>query len=275
MGLHTEGRLSIFAGRVGDGLRFLDEAMVAVLAGEVSPIYSGIIYCSCIEACQQVSDFGRMGEWTHALTAWCDNQPGLVAYTGQCAVHRGQLMRLHGAYVDAISELEHAARRYAEAGGSPAVGQAHYERGEALRLRGQYDTAEAAYAEAAAVGHPAQPGQAQLWAALGRLDAATAAIHRVVGEAQDPVHRSQVLPAAVDVLVEAGEIEDAAGLAGELQELGAGFGCTALRAAAAYARASVALARAEAEDALAPAPHGVRGAGPGCPRPTRRPGAAC
>ena len=253
MGLHTEGRLSIFAGRVGDGLRFLDEAMVAVLAGEVSPIYSGIIYCSCIEACQEVSDFGRMGEWTHALTAWCDDQPGLVAYTGQCAVHRGQLLRLHGAYGDAIGELEHAARRYAEAGGSPAVGQAHYERGEALRLRGEYDAAEAAYGEAVAVGHPAMPGQALLWLARGRLDAATAAIHRVVGEVRDPVRRSQVLPAAVDVLVEAGEIEDAALLAAELVELGASFGCTALRAAAAYARASVALTRAEAGEALAAA----------------------
>lgn len=250
MGLHMEGRLHIFSGRVGEGLRLLDEAMVAVLAGEVSPIYSGIIYCSCIEACQQVSDFGRMGEWTRALAVWCDDQPGLVAFTGQCAVHRGQLLRLHGAYDDAVTELEHAARRYAEAGGSPAVGQAHYERGESLRVRGEYDAAEAAYSEAVATGHPAQPGQALLWLARGRLDAATAAIHRVVGEVRDPVHRSQVLPTAVDVLVEAGELETAASLAAELRDLGSSFGCTAVRAAGEYARASVALSRADADEAL-------------------------
>ena len=119
MGLHIEGRLTMFSGQVADGLPLLDEAMVWVLAGEVSPILSGVIYCSCVEACQQISDFGRMGEWTQALTIWCDGQPGLVAFTGQCAVHRGQLMRLHGAFRDAISELEHAAGRYAAAGGIP------------------------------------------------------------------------------------------------------------------------------------------------------------
>ena len=257
MGLHMEGRLRIFSGQVADGLHLLDEAMVWVLAGEVSPILSGVIYCSCVEACQQVSDFGRMGEWTHALTMWCDSQPGLVAFTGQCAVHRGQLMRLHGAYRDAISELEHAARRYAAAGGSPAVGQAHYERGEALRVRGEYDAAEAAYTAAAEYDHPAQPGRALLWLARGRPDAASAAIHRVVAEVHDPVHRSQMLPPAVDVLVEVGEIEDAASLADQLCGLGSNFGCSALQAAGEYARASVALAQAEGEDALAAARSGA------------------
>ena len=253
MGLHIEGRLTIFSGHVADGLRLLDEAMVWVLAGEVSPILSGVIYCSCVEACQQVSDFGRMGEWTHALTIWCDSQPGLVAFTGQCAVHRGQLMRLHGAFHDAISELEHAAARYAAAGGNPAVGQAHYERGEALRITGENDAAEAAYTEAATYGHPAQPGRALLWLARGRSDAASAAIHRVVAEVQDPVHRSQLLPTAVDVLVTVGELEEAASLADQLGGFGSAFGCSALQAAGEYARASVALARADAEDALAAA----------------------
>ena len=253
MGLHIEGRLTIFSGHVADGLRLLDEAMVWVMAGEVSPILSGVIYCSCVEACQQVSDFGRMGEWTHALTIWCDSQPGLVAFTGQCAVHRGQLMRLHGAFHDAISELEHAAARYAAAGGNPAVGQAHYERGEALRITGENDAAEAAYTEAATYGHPAQPGRALLWLARGRSDAASAAIHRVVAEVQDPVHRSQLLPTAVDVLVAVGELEEAASLADQLGGFGSAFGCSALQAAGEYARASVALARADAEDALAAA----------------------
>lgn len=253
MGLHIEGRLTIFSGHVADGLRLLDEAMVWVLAGEVSPILSGVIYCSCVEACQQISDFGRMGEWTHALTIWCDSQPGLVAFTGQCAVHRGQLMRLHGAFHDAISELEHAAGRYAAAGGNPAVGQAHYERGEALRITGENDAAEAAYTEAATYGHPAQPGRALLWLARGRPDAASAAIHRVVAEVQDPVHRSQLLPTAVDVLLTVGELEEAASLADQLGGFGSAFGCSALQAAGEYARASVALARADAEDALAAA----------------------
>lgn len=250
VGLHMEARLAIFTGRVANGLRLLDEAMASVVAGEVSPIYSGIIYCSSIEACQQISEYSRMREWTHALTTWCGVQPGLVPFTGQCAVHRGQLMRLHGAYHDAVAELEHAAARYAEEGGAQAVGQAFYEQGEALRLLGTYDDARHAYEKAAGQGHPAQPGRALLWSESGRRDAAVAAVRRLLTEWQDPVHRAQALPAAVDVLIEAGETEEAAPLAEQLAEIATAFGCTGLDAAARYATARVALARGDAESAL-------------------------
>ncbi|WP_203336375.1 helix-turn-helix transcriptional regulator [Nocardioides limicola] len=250
MGLHVEGRMTIFSGRVSEGLRLLDEAMISVIAGEVSPIYSGVIYCSAIEAVQQISDLDRAGQWTHALTAWCDGQPGLVAYTGQCAVHRGQLMRLHGAFDDALQELQRAIRRYADAGGSAAVGEAYYEQGEVLRLRGSHDDAEAAYDRAAEHGHATQPGRALLWLARGRRDAALSAVERLLAERQDPVHRSQVLAAAVEVMVDAGRAEDAAPLAAQLSELGTEFDCTALQAAGAHAMALVALARAEPEAAL-------------------------
>src|SRR5680860_1300400 len=80
------------------------EVAVGGSGGHVPPIAAGRVYCSTIETCQGVSDLGRASEWTHALTTWCDDQPGLVAFTGQCAVHRGQLMRFHGAYPDALEE---------------------------------------------------------------------------------------------------------------------------------------------------------------------------
>ena len=250
MGLHIEGRLSIFSGHVAEGLRLLDEAMISVVSGEVSPIFSGVVYCSSIEACQEISDFDRAGQWTHALTNWCDAQPGLVAFTGQCAVHRGQLMRVHGAFEDAIAELGHAAVRYAEAGAASAVGLAYYERAEVHRLLGEHDAAESAYDQAARHGHPTQPGRSLLWLDRGRREAAVAAVRRLLTERQEPVRRSQVLPAAVDVLVEAGEPDEAAPLADQLLEIGASFDCTALRAAGCYAEANVALARADAESGL-------------------------
>ena len=95
-GLIAQGRMAMYAGRVPEGLALLDEAMVGVATGEVSPVFAGEIYCSMIEACQEVSDFGRAAEWTSALTAWIDEQPGLVPFTGQCAVHRGQILRVCG-----------------------------------------------------------------------------------------------------------------------------------------------------------------------------------
>jgi hypothetical protein len=94
IGLMCQGRFTIYSGRVPEGLALLDEAMVGISAGEVSPIFAGMVYCSMIEACQEVSDYSRAASWTSALTRWCDTQPGLIPFTGQCSLHRGQIMRL-------------------------------------------------------------------------------------------------------------------------------------------------------------------------------------
>jgi DNA-binding CsgD family transcriptional regulator len=228
----------------------MDEALVGVMAGEVTPVTSGRIYCSTIEACQEVSDFGRASEWTHALITWCDSQPGLVAYTGQCATHRGQLLRLHGAYSDAVEELERAVERYLAVGGEQALGLAHYERGEIHRLRGEYAAAESAFTSAAEYGHPAQPGRALLWLARDRRDAASAAVLRLLAERRDPVHRSQILAAVVEILVAVGDTDDAASLGDELCGIAEAFRCNALQAAGQYAVANVALAQGAAGPAL-------------------------
>jgi len=241
-GLVCKGRLLMYSGRVPEGLALLDEAMVGVAAGELSPIFAGNVYCAMIEACQEVSDFARASAWTAALTRWCDSQPDLVPYTGQCAVHRGQILRLHGAFGQALGEFSDASRRYAASGVQAAAGLALSERGDVLRIRGDYAAAETCYDEAAGYGHEPQPGRALLSLARGRTPAAVAAIRRLLAEAGTPVHRSRVLPAAVEVFL-AGEYVDEAELAaGELSEIADSFGCTGLRAMAAYCRARVALA---------------------------------
>ena len=250
LGLHAEGRLMLYSGAVADGLKRIDEAMACVMDGELTPVTAGRVYCSTIEACQEVSDFDRAGAWTHALTTWCENQPGLVAFTGQCATHRGQLLRLHGAYAEAVEEFERAIDRYLAVGGNPALGLAHYERAETHRLRGKYDDADADYSRAAEHGHSGQPGRALLWLASGRPDAAAAAVRRLLAELDDPAHRSQVLAAAVEVLLATGDSDDAAGLCQELQMFGESFGCTGLQASGHYALATAELAQGAPDPAL-------------------------
>ena len=127
---------------------------------------------------------------------------------------------------------------------------AHYERGETHRLRGDYNAAEAAYARPPSTVIRPSPGCALLWLARDRPAAATAAVRRLLAERQDPVRRSQVLAAAVEVLVAAGDAEDAAPLGEELCRIGETFGCTALQAAGQYAVAVAELARDAAEPAL-------------------------
>jgi hypothetical protein len=105
---HLQGRSLVQQGEIADGLALLDEAMVAVTAGELSPLMTGLIYCSVIEGCRQVYALGRAREWTAALAAWCEAQPEMVAFTGACLTHRAEIMQLHGAWQDAIEEAERA-----------------------------------------------------------------------------------------------------------------------------------------------------------------------
>jgi ATP/maltotriose-dependent transcriptional regulator MalT len=270
-GLMMQGRIMIYAGRVPEGLALLDEAMIGLAAGEVSPIIAGMAYCSLIEACQELSDFSRAASWTSALTRWCDTQPGLVPYTGQCALHRGQIMRLRGAYDEALAEFAQAQRRYVKEGTVAPAGMALTEQGDVLRIRGKLDEAEAAYRQAAELGHEPQPGLALSWLARGRTTAAITAIHRLLAEAHDPVHRSWMLPAAVEVLVSARLLDEARQHSDELTGIASAFGNSALRAMAAYAAANVELASGELEDALSHARDSCRlWSGVGAPYETAR-----
>jgi DNA-binding CsgD family transcriptional regulator len=241
MGLSSQGRLLMYLGRVVDGLALLDESMVAVAAGEVTTIFAGNIYCSMIEGCQEIGDFDRAARWTAALTAWCAEQPGLVPFTGQCAVHRGQIMRAQGAFEAALTEFDESVQRYLANQTPAAAGLALAERGDVLRIRGDLAGAQTAYEQAVGFGYEPQPGLALLWLAQGRTPAAVAAMRRLLNERANPVRRAQLLPAGVDVLLATHQHDEAAALAAELQSIAATFGCPSVQARADWAAALVAL----------------------------------
>jgi DNA-binding CsgD family transcriptional regulator len=250
LGVHWEGLALVRQERIEEGLRRLDEAMVAITAGECSPILTGLIYCSVIDGCQQVFAMRRAQQWTAALTRWCDQQPGIVAFTGRCLVHRAEIMQLHGEWRDALDEAQKAERRFTEGMNQAAAAQAVYRRGEVHRLRGEFAEAEEAYRDASRQGWEPQPGLALLRLAEGSDTAAAAAIRRVVDETGDRLKRAGLLPAYVEIMLAVGDAEEARSACRELAEVAEGSEGGMLGAMASHARGAVELAQGDPRAAL-------------------------
>jgi DNA-binding CsgD family transcriptional regulator len=249
IGLHAQGHMLVTAGHVQEGLALLDEAMVTVTTGDLSPFVIGIVYCGVILACQEVFEVGRAREWTLALTEWADHQPDLVAFTGRCRVHRAEILQLGGSWTDALDEARRACERLVETS-NPAAGVAYYRHGELLRLRGEFGAAEAAYHEASRFGWEPQPGLAQLRLAQGKREAALTAIRRAAAETSEPLKRAALLPAQVEIALDAGETDEARRACTELEELATRYASSMLVAMVSYAQGAVALADGDFEAAL-------------------------
>ncbi len=246
-----QGRALLRQGRVEEGLRLVDEVFVAALAGELSPILTGIIYCNTIAFCRNAYELHHAREWTQALTLWCERQPEMVAHNGLCLVHRAEIMQLQGAWADALGEARRAAERFTRGVlNQLACGEAHYRRGEVHRLRGELADAEEAFREASRCGREPQPGMALLRLAQGQGDTAAAAIRRAVGETTEPLERAALLPAYVEVMLDIGEYERARGACQELEEIAERQASDALGAMSAQALGAVTLAEGDAQAAL-------------------------
>lgn len=208
------GQAKIMRGTTSEGLALLDEAMVAVTAGEIAPLPSGIIYCGVIGTCHLAFDLHRAQEWTVALDRWCGARPDMVLFSGQCQTHRAQLYFMHGAWAEALGAAR-AAQKTARRGDRNATYGAWYQQGEIQRLRGKFDAAEESYRQASLSGYEPQPGLALLRLAQGKTQLALS----IIRDAVDPSTRRQLLPGLIEIEIAAGEVAAARRSSDELGAL--------------------------------------------------------
>ena len=249
---NLQGRVLIRQGELAAGLKLLDEAMLAVTGGELSPSITGLVYCSAIESCQAVFALDRTREWTESLRGWCDAQPQLRAFNGACMVSRAEILELAGAWPEALREACRATEDLFGAFGAQAAGEAYYRQAEIHRLQGELADAEARYGDASQCGRDPQPGLALLRLAQGRPDVAAQALRRAAAAATLPLARAKLLPALVELLLATGAFDEAQAAVVELEAIAARFSTEALGALALHARGAFELIAGEPRAAVAP-----------------------
>jgi len=244
IGLFDQGNVLVTKGRVEEGMALLDEAMVAVVSGELGPFMTGTIYCSMITTCERLADYRRAGEWTDAAEKWCGRQ-AIAGFPGLCRVHRAEIMRLRGAWAKAEEEALLASDEL-RTFDFEVAGEALYEVGE-IRLRmGDLVSAEEAFRQGHELGREPQPGLSLLRLAEGNVDAAATMIKGALApNSLDRLARARLLPAAVEIVLAAGDVETARTAAEELAEIAEVYGTAAFKADAACARGSVELAEGD------------------------------
>ncbi|NQD89465.1 DNA-binding response regulator [Paenarthrobacter sp. CM16] len=242
------GTSHVSLGNVEEGLQLLDEVMVSVTSGEISPIPAGIIYCAVLGSCRLSHDVRRAHEWTSALERWCGERPDMVMFSGQCQAYRAELLILHGAWDEALA-VARAAEGRVRKGDPDATFGSWYQQGEVLRLQGFLAEAAKAYGTAAGTGFEPVPGIALLQLAQGKAIQAQATMRRAL-EGAETANRRRLLPAAVEVELALGDVAAARAALNELREPQHSGSKPLELALASQAGAQVSLAEGDATAAL-------------------------
>ncbi len=237
--------------RTDEGMALLDEIMVAATSGELYPILTGIAYCTTIDMCHAVFDLRRAREWTEALSRWCDSQPDLVPFHGNCLILRCEIFRLQGNWPEALDAAQQACELLSTPTSWDTLGSAYYQLGEIQRLRGLFSAAEEAYRQASRAGRSPEPGMSLLRMAQGNMAEAVAGIRRSLDETTNWNDRAKLLPAFVEISLEAHDLKAAQPAVDELRAICTELDAPYLHALAAHACGAVMLFDGDARVALA------------------------
>jgi len=249
MALQAKGRALVACGRVDEGVSALDEAMVAVVNGELDPLFTGWVYCNALSTCHDLADLSRAVQWSEAATRWCDDLRDGKLYPGICRLHVVELASLRGTW-EAAAALAQRACDELTSHDPRYAGEAHYLIGELHRMTGELDLAEESFTHAHQLGRSPQPGLARVRMTQGRVDAAVNALRLALHAAPSaPLRRAELLVALADAHVAVDDIDAAAAAGAALAEVADEVASDYIGAMALSTEATVLLARGDAADA--------------------------
>ena len=249
LALSLTGLARVAAGEIAEGMRELDQATAAAVAGEMSGLhFAGTVCCHMIYACERVRDVERAAQWCETVGGFTE-QWSVPQLFGFCRSHYASVLIWRGQWDDAEAELEAASRAFQQ--GAPALVYESILRLAELRRR-QNHLAEAAELCERIAWHPA----AQLCLAeiaLDRDDAPTArdlvARHLRALSPGERLGRAAGLELTVRVHLAMQDVPAAEAGVDELEELADAAATAPLRASLRFSRGLVARARGDAEAA--------------------------
>jgi DNA-binding CsgD family transcriptional regulator len=255
--LGLEGLALASQGNIADGIRLLDEASAAAMAGEMSELWAaGRTCCYMITACERVRDLERAYQWSQRMLEFAKRWR-IQDLFAVCRAHYGAILVLRGTWEEADATFETALRELRAS--RPGIAF------EALVRRADLRWRQGRFEEAAELFHQVEfHPYAQLGLAHVALDSGDAALAadrvtrflRKLGP-ESRLQRAAGLDLYARVLVALGETEPARNAYGELQGVVAEVGSDLLRASAlavgglvAEAEGDLDTARSSIEDAI-------------------------
>lgn len=231
LGLALEGVSLVYAGKIAEGMRRLDESTAAAWAGEMTDRTAiELACCYLMLACQKVHDYDRAAQWCERLQDFC-SRTGNRALFASCRVEYAHVLTQRGAWAEAEVELVEARTTLAKR--RPALaGSAVAHLGELWRLQGRLEEAAVLFEQV-----NDHLGLATLALDQGNMVVAVDFVDRYLRKLP-PEHlmgRAPGLEIAVRAYLGVGEPEKAVAALQELQVCAATVGTGSLQASAWFA----------------------------------------
>ncbi len=242
------GLVLVSAGDVPEGMRLLDEAAAAAVAGEMFEAASAVtVCCTLVTACLRVRDLDRAAQWYRQAEQLAETR--LASPFGYPRWEHAAVLVWWGRWDEAervlVQEIEDAAARPAQAG------LAQLALADLRRRQGRFDEAGSLLDELD--GRPHRSGLGQMSLAVRAAIALDRGEHRVAADlaerylrgvpADDPIERVDALEVLARARAVLGDPDGAARPAAELNEIAESVGSAALKGAARLTEGDIAAAR--------------------------------